>query len=277
MDIRELEPGGAESEWRSISESSAAATWAHSLRSGTPSGGELPAAPAPVHLNATSSRATASTDLSSQEASHTPQQDIDPASAVSPGPSGTTTRVPLFLLICINGKAYKTLAELRCLDIDDSYNDDLLIRGILDQYEQARKGCQWTIDLLLPTRMLPAGLVKRLKNMWENVPVSVRRPSLIRESFLAQAVSEWWNRRALDISPWAPLHIIDTADFVEVSESRISTPPPRGIYTKDRRVLTPPSSSSSPTQKARRLSPPTSPPAAGPTQTTSSTAIGPSR
>lgn len=130
----------------------------------------------------------------------------------------------MFLLVCINGKAYKSLAELRCLGIDDSYNDELLVRGILSQYEQARKGCQWTIDLLLPKRMLPSGLLKLLKSIWENVPVSVRRLSFIRESPLGQFISEWWNRWASDVSPWAPLHIIDTADFVEVSESPVLIP-----------------------------------------------------
>lgn len=124
----------------------------------------------------------------------------------------------MFLLICINGKAYKTLAELRCLDIDDSYNDELLIRGILNQYDQARKGNQWTIDLLLPKWILPAGLLRYFKIMWEAVPVPVRRPSFVRDSLLGQSISEWWSRWALDISPWAPLHVVDTADFVEVSE-----------------------------------------------------------
>lgn len=84
----------------------------------------------------------------------------------------------MFLLICINGKAYKTLAELRCLDIDDSYNDELLTSGILDQYEQARKRCRWTVDLLLPKWILPAGLLTHLRSIWKRVSVSVRRPSL---------------------------------------------------------------------------------------------------
>lgn len=130
----------------------------------------------------------------------------------------------MFLLICINGKTYKTLAELRCLGIDDSYNDDLLIKGILNQYDQARKGCQCTIGSLLPKWMLPAGLLKHLKNMWKGVPVSLQRLSFIRETPLAQFISESWSRWASDVSPWAPLHIIDTADFVEVSESLPQSP-----------------------------------------------------
>lgn len=180
----------------------------------------------------------------------------------------------MFLLICINGKAYKTVAELRCLDINDSYNDELLIRAILDQYEQARKGCQWTIDLLLPKWMLPAGLLKHLKNMWERVPVSVRRPTFIQKSLLAGSISEWWRRWAPDISLHAPLHIIDTADFVEVSwKPRPNLPHVHKNHTR----LTPGSSNSFPIPKARRPSLLTSPPAAGPRQTINSTATGLSR
>ena len=93
-------------------------------------------------------------------------------------------------------------------------------RGVL-WYEQARKGRHWTIDSLFPKWMLPAGLLKHFKNMWEAIPVSLRRPSFIRESLLAQSISEWWSKWASDISPWAPLHVIDTADFVEVSESAV--------------------------------------------------------
>lgn len=198
-----------ESEWRTISESSAAVTRAHSPEDGASSASQLPATPSPVHLGPNSSRNTESPDLPSQGTPHAPRPHLAPG--ISPGPSGTT-RDPMFLLICINGKAYKTLPELRCLDIDDSYNDELLIRGILNQYKQARQGCQWTIGLLLPKWILPAGLLKHLKIMWQAVPVSVRRPSFIRE---------WWSRWASDISPWAPLHMIDTADFVEVSESPV--------------------------------------------------------
>lgn len=269
MDVRELEPGGAESEWRSISESSAATIQACSPQRDASSGDELPAIPSPVHLGPNSSRNTEAPNLPFQDASHTLQQDVDPATATSPGPLGTTTQAPLCLLICINGKAYKSLAELRCLDIDDSYNDELLIRGILDQYEQARKGCQWTIDLLFPTCLLPDSLAKHLENFWENVPISIRRPSFIRESFLAQSISEWWSRWALDVSPWAPLHIIDTADFVEVS-------PTPSVYQSDALLILS-SLSSSLTQKARRLSHRTLPRVAGPHQTTGSTATGPSR
>lgn len=213
-----------ESEWQSISESSAAARRAHSPRSSSSSRGQLPATPCPVHLGPTSSRNTASPNSPSQpsqETPHTPRPYLNPASATLSSPSGTTQRDPVFLLICINGKAYKTLAELRCLDMNDSYNDELLIRGILNQYEQARKGCQWTIDLLLPKWMMPAGLLKHLKALWERVPVSVRKPSFVRESLIAQSISEWWGKWASDVSPWAPLHIIDTADFVEVSESLV--------------------------------------------------------
>lgn len=210
-----------ESEWRSISESSATARRAHSPQSSASSSGQLPATPSPVHLGPTSSINTASLTSPSQETPRTPQPYLNPASAILNGPSGITRRDPMFLLICINGKAYNTLSELRCLDIDDSYNDDLLIRRILNEYEQARKGCQWTIDLLLPKWILPPGLFRHLKSTWERLPVSVRRPSFIRESLLAQSISEWWSRWESDISPWAPLHLIDTADFVEVSESLV--------------------------------------------------------
>lgn len=211
-----------ESEWRSISESSATARWAHSAPSSATPGSQLPTTPSPVHLVPSSPGNLASSNSPSQVTTHGQQPQLNPASAISPGPSGASRRDPLFLLICINGKAYKTLAELRCLDIDDSYNDELLIRGILSQYEQARKGLQWTIDLLLPRWMLPYGLLNHSKNMWKAVPISVRRPCFIRDSLLGQSISEWWSRWASDVSPWAPLHIIDTADFVEVSQSPIS-------------------------------------------------------
>ncbi|KAG6362806.1 hypothetical protein INS49_007900 [Diaporthe citri] len=185
IDVKELEPGSVESEWRSISESSAIARRAHSPQSSESSGGQLPASPSPVHLGPTSHRNTASPNSPSQETPHVPRPYLNPASAISPALSGATRRDPMFLLICINGKAYKTLAELRCLDINDSYNDELLIRGILNQYQQARQG------------------------------FSVRRPSFIRESPMKQFISEWRSKWASDVSPWAPLHIIDTADFVE--------------------------------------------------------------
>lgn len=208
-----------ENEWRTISESSAAVTRADSPEDGASSASQLPATPSPVHLGPNSSRNTASPNLPSQGTPHAPRPHLAPG--ISPGQPGTT-RDPMFLLICINGKAYKTLAELRCLDIDDSYNDELLIRGILNQYEQARKGCQWTVDLLFPKWILPAGLLKRLKIMWVAIPVSVRSPSFVRDSLLGQSISEWWSRWASDISPWAPIHVIDTADFVEVSESPVT-------------------------------------------------------
>lgn len=205
-----------ESEWRALSESSAAVIRTHSPQDGASSATQLPATPSPAHLGPSSSRKTVSPSSPSESTLHAPQPYLAPG--ISPG-QPENTRDPMFLLICINGKAYKTLAELRCLDIDDSYNDELLIRGILNQYEQARTGCQWTIDLLLPKWMLPAGLLKHLRIMWEAVPVSMRRPPFIRESLLGQSISEWWSRWASDISPWAPLHVIDTADFVEVSGS----------------------------------------------------------
>lgn len=208
-----------ESEWQSISESSVAARRAHSPQSSATPSSQLPVTLAPVHIGSNSSRNIAFLHSPSQGIPYTPQPNPSPTSAISPSSSGATQQDPMFLLICINGKAYKTLAELRCLNIDDSYNDELLIRGILSQYEQACKGCQWTIDLLLPKWILPAGLLKHFKIIWEAVPLSVRRPSFLRESLLGQSISEWWNRWAPDISPWAPLHIIDTADFVEVSEN----------------------------------------------------------
>lgn len=207
-----------EIEWRTISDSCAAVTRAYSAQGGASSASQLPATPSPVHLGPNSSRNTASPDSPSQGTPHAPRPQLAPG--ISPGRSGTT-RDPMFLLICINGKAYKTLAELRCLDIDDSYNDELLIRGILNQYDQARKGCHWTINLIIPKWILPAGLLNYFNIMWEAIPVSVRRPSLIQDSLLVQSISEWWSRWASDVSPWAPLHIVDTADFVEVSESPI--------------------------------------------------------
>lgn len=208
-----------EIEWRTISESCAAVTRAYSPQGGASSASQLPATPSPVHLGSNSSRNTASPDSPSQGTPHAPRPQLAPG--IPPGRS-RNTRDPMFLLICINGKAYKTLAELRCLDIDDSYNDELLIRGILNQYEQARKGCHWTINLIIPKWILPAGLLNYFNIMWEAIPVSVRRPSLIQDSLLVQSISEWWSRWASDVSPWAPLHIVDTADFVEVSESPIS-------------------------------------------------------
>lgn len=241
-------------------------TRAHSPQYGASSASQFPAPPSPVHLGPNTSRNSASSNSPSQGTPHAPRPHLAPG--ISPGPSGTS-RDPMFLLICINGKAYKTLAELRCLDIDDSYNDELLIRGILDQYEQARKGCHWTIDSLLPKWMIPASLLKHLKIMWEAIPVSVRRPSFIRESLLGQSISEWWSRWASDISPWAPLHMIDTADFVEVS----GTPCPNLAQTRwDHPGLKSGSSNSSHTPRARKPSLLTSPLVAGQRRTTNSTA-----
>lgn len=124
----------------------------------------------------------------------------------------------MFLLICINGKAYKTMAELRCLDIDDSYNDERLIRGIYDQYKQAREGYHWTIASLVPGWIRTGGLIQQLTKKWGTTFSS--GVSAVRDTVLVRSISEWWSEWAPHISLWAPLHIIDTADFVEVSTQR---------------------------------------------------------
>lgn len=104
-------------------------------------------------------KVTVETHSPSQEIPHAARPYLNSTSAISPAPSGATRQDLMLLLICTNGKMYKTLAELRCLDVDDLYNDELLISGILSQYEHARKGYQWTIDLLLLGWMLLSCLV----------------------------------------------------------------------------------------------------------------------
>lgn len=65
------------------------------------------------------------------------------------------------------GQDVQDLAELRCLDIDDLYNDYLPINGILSQYEHACKEYHWTVDLLLLGWMLLAVLFKHVESMWK--------------------------------------------------------------------------------------------------------------
>ncbi|KAF3761362.1 hypothetical protein M406DRAFT_357705 [Cryphonectria parasitica EP155] len=169
--------------------------------------------PPAAHLSPSSSTFTSHPNAAPPGITSCTTSDTGLINLTSSASSRNPQSEPLYLLVCINGRAYKTLAELRHLDVYNCWNDELLMRGILEQYEQASKERHLTIAMLIS--ILPASFIKCLRATWENIPISIRNPHFSLNSSLALSISEWWSTLVPHISIWAPLYIIDTADFVE--------------------------------------------------------------
>lgn len=127
------------------------------------------------------------------------------------GSNGSTASAQpreMHLLVCVGGREFETLATVRHLDITTEWNDGMLLRALLREYEEARQGRQWSISSLLP--VLPAGI---RKSPFVNSMRRYRMPSWIRDA----PMWEWWHSWIPDGGLCAPLHMPSTADFVKVS------------------------------------------------------------
>lgn len=113
----------------------------------------------------------------------------------------------LHLLVCVGGREFQTLAKVRHVEMTDDWNDGMLLRALLREYEEARQGRQWSISSLLPA--LPA---KIRNSSVINYLSTAQMISAIRHSFIWDLCRQW----VLDGSLWAPLHMPSTADFVKV-------------------------------------------------------------
>lgn len=163
------------------------------------------ATPSPVYSGMANSRS----------AQMTPSQPTVPNRASLPTGLSIPATVPastepqiMHLLVCISGREFETLAKVRHLEVTEEWNDGMLLRGLLREYEQARQGRQWSVSLLfpaLPARLGQSSITRALR--------AIRIPSFIRDSSLW----EWWFRWAPDGGLRAPLYLPSTADFVKVS------------------------------------------------------------
>lgn len=165
-----------------------------------------------AHLGSSSSGSTSSNRSSVGASSVCSLPNMSSVTSLSN--SNPDNTIPKFLLVCINGKAYKTLPELRYVDVSEDLNDDQLLKGILEQYEQARQNQHWTIALLLPAWISTSSFVRFVQRVWVMLPCPIRIPPWLQDF---PWVPSWLSDLAFEIGLGAPLHILDTADFVRVS------------------------------------------------------------
>lgn len=113
----------------------------------------------------------------------------------------------MHLLVCVGGREFQTLAKVRHVEMTDDWNDGMLLRALLREYEEARQGQQWSVSSLLPA--LPA---KIRNSSVANYLSTAQTISAIRYSFIWGLCCQWLPNSGL----WAPLHVPSTADFVKV-------------------------------------------------------------
>lgn len=214
----ELRPGGANELLQRIKESAAAVRRRTSSTGDASSSRSTQLPPPPsTHLRSPGSPNTAP-DNASVEAS-TLENVPSTTNPSSVGlPEDSAEKPPKFLLVCINGNTYKTLPELRYVDVSADLNDEQLLRGILQQYEEARQGSQWTISLLIPSWIRTSSFTTHLQRARERFPNTIQRPRWLQNLSLTAWVPSWISVLASEVGPGAPLHVLDIADFVRVSQ-----------------------------------------------------------
>lgn len=213
----ELRPRGANQLLQRI-KMSAAAVRRRTTSTGDASSSRSTQPPPPsTHLRSPGSPNTAS-DSASVGAStlENVQSTTNPSSLSLPEDSAE--KPPKFRLVCINGNNYKTLPELRYVDVSADLNDEQLLRGILQQYEEARQGNHWTMSLLIPSWTRTSSFTTYLQRARARFPHGIQRPTWFQDLSLTAWVPSWLSVVASEVGPWAPLHVLDTADFVRVSQ-----------------------------------------------------------
>lgn len=162
--------------------------------------------PSPVHSVSSSIRSSLRTGSTQTQATTLPSLPTTPLMNMM-APSSSRPR-DMHLLVCVGGREFQTLAKVRHVDIADDWNDGMLLRALLREYEEARRGQQWSISSLLPA--LPAKLGGLLLS---RCPFAAQILSCIRNS----PIWDVWRNLVPDGGLWAPLHVPSTADFVKVN------------------------------------------------------------
>lgn len=231
LDVMELRPGGANQLLHRIKKS-AAAVRRRTTSTGDASFSQSTQPPPPsTHLTSPGSSNTASDSASVGASTLENVQSTTNPSSVSL-PEDSAEKPPKFLLVCINGNNYKTLPELRYVDVSADLNDEQLLRGILQQYEEARQGNHWTMSLLIPSWIRTWSFTTYLQEARARFPNGIQRPTWLHDLSLTAWVPPWLSVVASEVGPWAPLHVLDTADFVRVSQLTTTTDFSRLEFTK---------------------------------------------
>lgn len=218
--MEELIPGGAEAVRREIVENVAATNG----QTHTP-GQSAPYSSLPLSIPPQSHQHSGrpSQSPSSPALSNLPSLSYMNATSVAPNAIHNNLK---FLLVCVEGRSSKTLAELRHLDVSDEQDDEIFIRRILEQYEEARRNHHWTMSLLVPAWIRRWQVVNHFQQIWSRAPAGVAQTaSRILESPPVSFMLKGWSELAsvAEAGLGAPLHILHEADFVRVS-TLFSTP-----------------------------------------------------
>lgn len=167
------------------------------------------ATPPAVHSISSSTQATLPMSFTQVGAMALPSLPTAPAvNMVAPSPA---EHGDMHLLVCVGGREFQTLAKVRHVHIGYDWNDGMLLTSLLREYEEARRGQQWSIFSVLPS-----------------LPALIRNSSIAKCLCTSQAISaiqDWsiwdlWREWVPDVGLWAPLHMPSTADFVKVTKPR---------------------------------------------------------
>lgn len=165
------------------------------------------ATPPPAHSNSSSTRGP----TSSAQTRPTGVVGLPTITSMNTMVSGSAQPRNMHLLVCVGGREFQTLAKVRHVEMTDGWNDGLLLKALLREYEEARRGQQWSISSLLPV-----------------LPAKIRNSSVAKYLSTGHMISAIRNLSVWDLcrqwvpygSLWAPLHMPSTADFVKVLVSR---------------------------------------------------------
>lgn len=207
IDVEELEPGGVRSVRESILQN------ANAVRRGSgPSQTVTSPGSTAGQLGLTSPSPTSSGSSPSRGFVPVPSAQV-PASTLPrlPALNPTSASREMHLLVCVDGRQYETLAKVGHLDINDSWNDGMLLRGLLRENKRARQDRQWSIASLLPA------LPKKAEN---SRILSYLRTGRIPNRWWDSPIWQWLCSRVPEGGLWAPLYMPSTADFVKVTRDR---------------------------------------------------------
>lgn len=206
IDVKEIEPGGVESVRQNIMKNAAAVRSRPNHPQGAHESSSPLATPSPVHPVSSSTRT--SPRIGSTQTRATALPSLPTAPLMNTVTSSSAPPQDMHLLVCVAAREFQTLAKVRHVDIAHDWNDGMLLRALLREYEEARRGQQWSISSLLPA--LPAKLGGLLVFRF---PFAERTLSGIRDS----SIWDVWRNLVPDGGLWAPLHMPSTADFVKVN------------------------------------------------------------
>lgn len=162
--------------------------------------------PSPVHSISSSARSTV--PIASTQTRATALPNLPTAPLMNTTTPRSSQPRDMHLLVCVGGREFQTLAKVRHVNVAQDWNDGMLLRALLREYEEARQGQQWSIASLLPA--LPA----RIGKLWlSKYPIT----SLMLDSIRDWPIWDLWRKLVPDGGLWAPLHMPSTADFVKVT------------------------------------------------------------